>query len=389
MYKITLDGSYLYHPWIRGRCITEGALTQEVNKNGSCDVSIVLDHPLAASVLRRKSMLEVIRFGLTGSEKTIYRGVVMNTVEDRDLEMEIQTEGDLVFFQDSIIRPFHKTGTDVPGKTTPGNYFKWLVKKHNEQVDDFKQFLIGQVTITGEAADRERNDYSTTRDIMDELVAESGGYIRTRTVGGVHYIDYLTEYEQAGGQDIRQGQNIIDVTKNVKTDDLATRLIPLGASTSNNEWPVTIANVNGGKDYLEDAAAAKEYGIITKTVEFSEIQDPTKLKEEGEKAFKKINGVNLVTELSAIDLSDAGYDVDMLRIGEKVFCAAPTYSIQQQLQITKKVTDLLKPANSKVTLGGTALTYTQQQLQAGQGRVKYTTVTAITNGQIDEICIYS
>lgn len=98
MYKITLDGSYLYHPWIRGRCITEGALTQEVNKNGSCDVSIVLDHPLAASVLRRKSMLEVIRFDLTGSEKTIYRGVVMNTVEDRDLEMEIQTEGDLVFF---------------------------------------------------------------------------------------------------------------------------------------------------------------------------------------------------------------------------------------------------------------------------------------------------
>ena len=366
MYKITLDGSYLYHPWIRGRCITEGALTQEVNKNGSCDVSIVLDHPLAASVLRRKSMLEVVRFDLTGSEKTIYRGVVMNTVEDRNLEMEIQTEGDLVFFQDSIIRPFHKTGTD-----------------------DFKQFLIGQVTITGEAADRERNDYSTTRDILDELVTESGGYIRTRTVGGVHYIDYLAEYEQAGGQDIRQGQNIIDVTKNVKTDDLATRLIPLGSSTSNNEWPVTIANVNGGKDYLEDAAAVKEYGIITKTVEFSEIQDPTKLKEEGEKAFKKINGANLVTELSAIDLSDAGYDVDMLKIGEKVFCAAPTYNIQQQLQITKKVTDLLKPANSKVTLGGTALTYTQQQLQAGQGRVKYTTVTAITNGQIDEICIYS
>ena len=98
MYKITLDGSYLYHPWIRCRCITEGALTQEVNKNGSCDVSIVLDHPLAASVLRRKSMLEVIRFDLTSSEKTIYRGVVMNTVEDRDLEMEIQTEGDLVFF---------------------------------------------------------------------------------------------------------------------------------------------------------------------------------------------------------------------------------------------------------------------------------------------------
>lgn len=387
MYKVTLDGAYLYHPWMQDRCITEGALTQEVNKNGSCDVSIVLDHPLAGSILRRKSILEVIRFDLEGSEKAIYRGVVMNTSEDSNLEMEIQTEGDLVFFQDSIVRPFHKTGTDAPGKTTPGAYFEWLVKKHNEQVDDFKQFTVGQVTITGDAAERERNDYSTTRDVLDELVAASGGYIRTRTEGGMHYIDYLVEYESAGNQDIRQGQNVIDITKSVKTDDLATRLIPLGSSTSNNEWPVTIANVNGGKDYLEDAAAVKEYGIITKTVEFSEIQDPQKLKEEGEKAFKKINGASLVIDLSAVDLADAGYDVQMLRIGEKVPCVAPTYRIDQQLQITKKVTDLLKPASSKVTLGGTTLTYTQRQLQESQGRVRYSGDSVITKTQIDNICV--
>lgn len=387
MYKVILDGAYLYHPWMQDRCITEGALTQEVNKNGSCDVSVVLDHPLAGSILRRKSLLEVIRFGMTGSEETIYRGVVMNTVEDSSLEMEIQTEGDLVFFQDSVIRPFHKTGADVPGKTTPGDYFRWLVKKHNEQVDDFKQFAVGQVTITGDAADRERNDYSTTRDVLDELIAASGGYIRTRTEGSVHYIDYLAEYEAAGDQDIRQGQNVVDITKNVKTDDLATRLIPLGSSTSNNEWPVTIANVNNGKDYLEDAEAVKEYGIITKTVSFSDIQDPAKLKEEGEKSFRKINGASVVIDLSAVDLADAGYDVQMLRIGEKVSCVAPTYNIQQQLQITKKVTDLLKPANSKVTLGGTSLTYTQRQLQESQGRVRYFGDSVITKTQIDNICV--
>ena len=387
MYKVILDGAYLYHPWMQDRCTTEGALTQEVNKNGSCDVSVVLDHPLAGSILRRKSLLEVIRFGMTGSEETIYRGVVMNTVEDSSLEMEIQTEGDLVFFQDSVIRPFHKTGADVPGKTTPGDYFRWLVKKHNEQVDDFKQFAVGQVTITGDAADRERNDYSTTRDVLDELIAASGGYIRTRTEGSVHYIDYLAEYEAAGDQDIRQGQNVVDITKNVKTDDLATRLIPLGSSTSNNEWPVTIANVNNGKDYLEDAEAVKEYGIITKTVSFSDIQDPAKLKEEGEKSFRKINGASVVIDLSAVDLADAGYDVQMLRIGEKVSCVAPTYNIQQQLQITKKVTDLLKPANSKVTLGGTSLTYTQRQLQESQGRVRYFGDSVITKTQIDNICV--
>ncbi len=92
---------------------------------------------------------------------------------------------------------------------------------------------------------------------------------------------------------------------------MVTRLIPLGSSTSNNEWPVTIAGVNDGKDYLEDAAAVKEYGIITKTVEFRNT-GPHEAERKGEKAFKKINGVNLATELSAIDLSD-GYDVDMPR----------------------------------------------------------------------------
>ena len=46
-------------------------------------------------------------------------------------------------------------------------------------------------------------------------------------------------------------------------------------------------------DYLEDAAAVKEYGIITKTVEFSEIKlaKPTKAeKKKRSAAFKKING---------------------------------------------------------------------------------------------------
>ena len=94
-------------------------LTQEVNKNGSCGCPDRPDHPLAASVLRRKSMLEVVRSRPDGQvTKTIYRGViVMITVEDRNIEMEIQTEGDLVFFQGTASSVHsHKTGTDVPGK---------------------------------------------------------------------------------------------------------------------------------------------------------------------------------------------------------------------------------------------------------------------------------
>ena len=40
MYKVKLDGRYLYHPWDAGLSITAGKLTQELNKNGIFDFSI-------------------------------------------------------------------------------------------------------------------------------------------------------------------------------------------------------------------------------------------------------------------------------------------------------------------------------------------------------------
>ena len=67
MYKVKLDGRYLYHPWDAGLSITAGKLTQELNKNGIFDFSIPFTHPLAGSILRRKSVVEVIRFGRTGT----------------------------------------------------------------------------------------------------------------------------------------------------------------------------------------------------------------------------------------------------------------------------------------------------------------------------------
>ena len=67
----------------------------------------------------------------------------------------------------------------------------------------------------------------------------------------------------------------------------------------------------------------------------------------------------------------------------------PSHNIQQQLADHEEGDRPSKTGKQQRSrLGGTALTYTQQQLQAGQGR-GIQTVTAITNGQIDEICIYS
>ena len=78
-----------------------------------------------------------------------------------------------------------------------------------------------------------------------------------------------------------------------------------------------------------------------------------------------------------------------LRIGEKVFVQHPrtTYSRVADHEEGDRPVKTGKQQGHAWRYGVNL--YTQQQALAGQGRVKYTTVTAITNGQIDEICIYS
>lgn len=365
MYKIRLDGKYLYHPWDDSRCITDGKLTQEISKNGTCDVSIPFTHPLADSVLRRKSILEVVRFDMQNKEKVVYRGVCMNGAENAGLELELQTDGDLVFLQDSVIRPYTSVEEDGPGTVDPAGYFRWMIAKHNAQIDDFKQFVVGTVNVTGETKLRTREAYNTTREAVDDLVAEYGGYVRTRTEGGVHYIDYLAEYGAKSSQDIRQGKNVVDITKYIKTDDLATRIVPIGATT-NNGRALTIESVNNGLDYIQDETAVAEFGIITKIVEFSGISSPDKLLSAGKDYMGTVKGANMTVELTAVDLADAGIDTDSIEVGDMVSCVVPSYNINMTLQVTKKVTYILKPENSRITLGNSLLTYTQQQLNSNR-----------------------
>lgn len=359
MYKVKLDGKYIYHPWSDKLSLSAGKLTQELNKNGTFDFSIPFAHPLAGSVQRRKSVVEVTRFRKNAQDEVIYRGCCMNDTGNTGLELEVESDGDLVFLMESIMRPY--TGT-----LAPGAYFKQLIQQHNAQIDDIKRFAIGAVNVTGDAKKRTRETYCTTREALDELIEECGGYIRTRTVGATHYIDYIASYGSVSAQGVRHGQNIIDITKYVNTDDLATRIVPVGA-TSNNGLPLTIKSVNNGLDYIQDDSAVSEFGIIAKVVEFPDISEPSRLLQAGKEHLEAVKGANLTVELTAVDMADAGYDIDAIDVGDLVPCVARAYGINTQMQVSKKVTDILNPANSRITLGSTVRTLTQKQLGDNAG----------------------
>ena len=58
----------------------------------------------------------------------------------------IQCEGDLAYFNDSILRPYNFNGSIE-------NYLYMVIESHNSQVGDDKKFTLGDVTVT------DPNDY--------------------------------------------------------------------------------------------------------------------------------------------------------------------------------------------------------------------------------------
>ena len=182
MYTVTLDGAYLHHPKIEEYKITDAVLNLEVNKAGMFEFTIFPNHPLFGAIRRLKSVIEVYDDGVL-----IFRGRPLNDTYNLYKDQTIQCEGDLAYFNDSILRPYNFNGSIE-------NYLYMVIESHNSQVGDDKKFTLGDVTVTdpNDYIVRANSDYVKTWDeIKSKLIDNLGGYIRVRRVNNINFIDYL------------------------------------------------------------------------------------------------------------------------------------------------------------------------------------------------------
>lgn len=364
MYKIRVDGEYLYHPWNNELQISAGNTAIEIGKNGTCNLDVPFTNPILEKIKQRKSIVEIIRFG-GGEEKTIYRGLVMDIDSSLAFENEIKTEGDLVLLNDTVIRPHDRT-------LAAEEEFRKIIEEHNRSTETFKRFQIGAVRTIGDVKRRYQSGYATTYDAVNELLASYGGYVRTRTEGDVHYIDWISAYTHKSTQKVEYGRNVLDLSAAIKADNVITRLIPLGKVFDG--VPVTIKPVNNGIDYIEDTRAIEEYGLIEKTVEFQDIENPAELKKVAQNYLGNVCAAISTIDVKVVDLADAGYDVEHLAVGDVV--DVKIMNFHGAMQISKVVIDLKKPSNSSVTLGATLKSYTQLQTSRGEKMVQTAALAA-------------
>lgn len=351
MYKITCDGLPLYHPLLEEYPITSGNVSLEVNTAGSLSITIPENNNHYGLARLMKSIIT-----LYDDNKIIFKGRPYAPNRNLYRDNAITCEGSLAFFNDSIQEPFEYFG-DV------ATLFRQVVEAHNSQVDAEKRFIVGNVTVTNSTEEgnitRSSIEYMSTWDFMKEKFFESalGGYLCIRYEDDGTYIDYLEDLNFLGDQEVEQGINLEDVKESVTCDNLATAIIPLGAKDENDVY-VTIESVNNGVKYIYDEEAVNEYGWIFKVVKHDDINDPYILLRTGAKDLADAVGVITTVELTASDLSKAGYNVSPFSFGTYVDVKIDNLNIDRKMLIKKLSFELLQPDSIKITVGDSIKSFT-------------------------------
>lgn len=198
-------------------------------------------------------------------------------------------------------------------------------------------------------------NYGVTWNILQsELVEKYGGYLVLRHAEDPdgkprRYLDYLQAITDKNSQTVAFGTNLLDLTNNVKAENIYTRVIAVGAKKITwlvFSWGETITET------ANDLAAQKLFGIITKVIFIEGIEStPQSLldaaEEELAKNLRYLNGMTV----KAVDLKDADIDVSRIAIGKQTHIFSAPHGVDTWLLCSKLVEPLDSPDKKEFTFG--------------------------------------
>lgn len=342
MYIIKVDGKLMYSPELMddGYKVISPKMHLEVNTAGSLDFTLPPCNVKYADIRKMKSIVTVEQDG-----EQIFRGRVLEENMDISRLKEMYCEGDLSFFLDSLIAPITFEGTAA-------QFFSALVSAHNSQMEEDKRFVVGNLS----GLDNEKiiniatTTYADTLDTIKALLLDVyGGFIRTRFADGVYYVDYISEYTHECTQKIKFGVNLLDIDSHIDTAELCTVLVPLGASTDDGT-ALTIAEVNDGSIFIENAELIARYGRIYRTYTWDQVTDPAQLMELGQKYMQE-NVLSETLTLKAVDMHLTNKNIEKIRLGDKVQLESPAHGIERVSVCAAQDIDLQNGDQSEYTFG--------------------------------------
>lgn len=377
MYQVQVFEDYrllnpltIHHATSFGNKLSKGEIKQVLNGLDLFVCSLSLNNVGYRKVEPVKNMI-IVKNTLTNS--VVFEGRVREVVNAMsNMNETLHCESLLAYLYDSyqIYRGMGNDPVEV--------YFRLIIEQHNRTVEAHKRFKVGLVTVVNSTDNVYRGiNYTSTMDLIkDKLINRLGGYLRYRRVNGELVIDYLKEIGEVSETPLQLSKNLVNATKNLKSDELVTRIVPVGAEIETEDEPesspnvditrprITIGDVNGGVLHLDDSELIKRFGVISKVVDWNDVNIPSILKQKGQN-FLDNQRVFLTTwNIDAIELGLIDKRFEEFVIGNSYPIINPYLSSVETLQVIERSIDINNPQRSNLTIGNGAKTLSQYQLES-------------------------
>lgn len=349
-----------------------GTIKQGINTINSFTFTILPNNEGYNLIQPLKTLVKVLN---TKTNKYEFRGRVLSPNHSMSSSGLISKtyicESELGYLLDT-----YQSYEEVHNITVRG-YLEKLIHAHNENTDDSKKFVVGNVNVV------DNNDslyryiaYDTTKkNIDDDLIDNLGGELQIRYEGNTRYLDYLTEIGKVCTTEIRLAKNLKDIEQNTDFNGYCNRLIPLGAKlkTTNSEGNevdteqrLTIESVNNGLKYIDDEESINKFGVIQGQVIYDDVTDVNNLLSKGQKHL--LNQRLLVSnKVNALDLSLIGIDIDSFEVGNYYPLIHEILNINDTVRVVEKSISIDSPHTNTITLGDLEKDIKKYNIQAKKG----------------------
>lgn len=366
MYRFYCDDTLFYKSGVDDKeyYLLDSKLSLEKGKIGSLSFTLPSSNVVYDRIHKLKSIITVY-----DDEEEIFRGRVLYDEKDFYNRKSITCEGELAFLLDSIVRPYEHQGKI-------SEFFSFLIENHNSQVEERKQFNVGNVTVTdnNDYINRSSTDYDNTYEVITKKLIEShGGYLKIRVVDGVRYIDFVEDYGEVNDQVIEFGVNLLDIKEFITAENIFTCLIPLGAKGEDGNR-LTINNVNSGVDYLQNDTGVDLFGKIWAFQTWDDVTVASNLKTKAQEYLDANIEMSVTLTLKAVDLHLINVNTDRIKAGDKLRVISIPHKIDKYFECTKVEINPINPQNNAYTFGSTYKSLTDPS----------TSVDSITSKYVEE-----
>lgn len=394
----------IYQPGNKNGTVLSPKLTREVSKGGSLTFTMTRDHPMYEMLQKMSTVVVVKQDG-----KETWRGRIFSHEADWYNNRAVYCEGALSFFNDSCVTPFNYEGTLK-------QFLQHLIDVHNAQVGQkMKMFELGTVTAAlGDQVvhfgDADQygvgEDYGKVWDIIDKLVLKVfGGYAyctfdAATGYNVLNYCDQAVEEKRVTAQKIEYGVNLLGLTEKTDTNDLYTRIYPVGNKHTVKEtrWKYKFKWLPGGlgkytdeheerygimdtdsatiqkylpqsgyrydleDGYIENIDAVKKFGVIARIVEF-DTDSANDTFAAGVQALQQNHLMVTSYTIKAVDLVDAGEATERLTFACYAHILSAPHSVDAVMLCSKLTEPLDHPEKKEYSFGMTRRTLTDRHVE--------------------------